>query len=298
MNKTRAVIISLAILLSLLIAALAVGYVYLTHEVAGSFFDSGGVRIRYTDEGTGEPVVLVHGFAVNADLNWRRPGILQSLAKEYRVIALDLRGHGLSDKPHEENKYGFEMALDVIRLMDHLKIKKAHLVGYSFGGFIALKLAATHPERFFTVSPCAAGWEKPEESQFFAALGKMAQDLRAGRSVGPVISTFGGNRGKPGMLHEIWVRILTGYLNDSQALAALLGNLRGFGLSEKEVRGIEVPMLGIVGSRDPLLLGARNLVGFAPNYKLVIVEGADHIKTPMHDDMINTLQEFLRSHSD
>src|SRR5690349_10160902 len=94
-------------------------------------FNSNGVRIHYYVEGKGEPVLLIHGFAVNAQLQWGLPGIIKDLAKDHRVITLDLRGHGKSDKPTEVKQYGTEMVEDVVRLLDHLKIKKAHVVGYS-----------------------------------------------------------------------------------------------------------------------------------------------------------------------
>src|SRR5437899_11802964 len=105
------------------------------------FFDSNGVKIRYIVEGKGEPVVLIHGFTADIDKNWRTgfavgpyqngPRIIEALSKNYRVIALDNRGHGKSDKPHDVKQYGVEMAEDVLRLLDHLKIKQAHVVGYS-----------------------------------------------------------------------------------------------------------------------------------------------------------------------
>ena len=88
------------------------------------YFDSNGVKIHYVVEGAGEPVVLVHGFTANIQLQWGMPGIITKLAKDYQVIALDNRGHGKSDKPHDPEKYGPEMINDVIRLMDHLNIKK------------------------------------------------------------------------------------------------------------------------------------------------------------------------------
>jgi pimeloyl-ACP methyl ester carboxylesterase len=62
------------------------------------YFDSNGVKIRYVVEGAGEPVLLIHGFTVDLDLNWR--GVIPALTKDYRVIAYDNRGHGKSDKPH------------------------------------------------------------------------------------------------------------------------------------------------------------------------------------------------------
>jgi pimeloyl-ACP methyl ester carboxylesterase len=101
------------------------------------FFTSEGVRIRYVDVGRGEPVVLVHGFSSSLDANWRSLGIIEKLSKDFRVIALDCRGHGESDKPHDAASYGINMIEDVTRLLDHLAVRRAHIVGYSMGGAIA-----------------------------------------------------------------------------------------------------------------------------------------------------------------
>ena len=116
-------------------------------EPKAQTFDSNGVSISYTVEGKGEPVVLIHGLFASAQVNWRAPGIIRVLATNYQVIALDVRGHGASGKPTKESDYGVERADDVVRLLDHLKIKQAHLVGYSMGGMITLNVAARHPDR-------------------------------------------------------------------------------------------------------------------------------------------------------
>src|SRR5258708_1666760 len=121
-------------------------------------FDSKGVKIQYTIEGQGEPVVLIHGLHSSAQMNWRLPGTIKLLAESYQVIALDLRGHGHSGKPEKESDYGPEMAEDVVRLLDHLKIEKAHIVGYSMGGLIAMKLAVEHPERVKSMVLGGMGW--------------------------------------------------------------------------------------------------------------------------------------------
>jgi len=114
-----------------------------------SFFDSAGVKIHYHDIGSGEPVVLVHGFASTAEHNWGGTGWISALSAKYRVIALDVRGHGLSDKPHEREAYGYaSMGADVTRLMDHLGIARAPLIGYSMGASIAIELMLTRPGRF------------------------------------------------------------------------------------------------------------------------------------------------------
>src|SRR5215470_4935531 len=94
-------------------------------------FDVNGVKIHYIVEGKGEPVVLIHGLYSSAAINWQLPGTVRKLSKNYQVIALDLPGHGDSDKPDNPDAYGLQMVEDVIRLLDHLKIQKAHIVGYS-----------------------------------------------------------------------------------------------------------------------------------------------------------------------
>lgn len=111
------------------------------------YFDAGGVRLRYVDQGRGPALVLVHGFTGDIERSWLNTGILPDLARDYRVLAFDLRGHGHSDKPHDVRAYD-EIALDVIRLLDHLGVGKSHVVGCSLGGIIVLKLLTTHPERF------------------------------------------------------------------------------------------------------------------------------------------------------
>ena len=121
-------------------------------------FDANGVKIAYTVRGHGEPVVLIHGWLSCGWINWDLPGITDLLAKDHQVITLDMPGHGLSDKPTKEEAYGPELVEDVVRLMDHLKIKKAHIVGYSMGGIIAAKLAAKYPDRVLSAVLGGMGW--------------------------------------------------------------------------------------------------------------------------------------------
>ena len=116
------------------------------------FFDSAGVRIHYVEQGTGEPVFLIYGYTVNLNEQWIATGVFPALASSYRVIALDARGHGLSEKLHERSAYGPEMGLDIIRLLDHLGIRRAHIVGYSMGAHIVAQLVTTHPDRFITLT--------------------------------------------------------------------------------------------------------------------------------------------------
>ena len=121
-------------------------------------FDSDGVRIHYTVSGQGEPVILIHGLYSNAKMNWDMPSTTAELAKHYQVIALDNRGHGQSEKPEAEGQYGVKMVEDVVRLMDHLHIAKAHVAGYSMGGMIMMKLLTLHPDRVISAVLGGMGW--------------------------------------------------------------------------------------------------------------------------------------------
>jgi pimeloyl-ACP methyl ester carboxylesterase len=111
------------------------------------FTTSDGVKIHYMIMGKGTPVILIHGYTGSAEGNWFRNGIAQALAKTQMVIAIDCRNHGRSDKPEPR---GRGKAEDVIEMMDHLKLPKAHFHGYSMGGAIVGRLMALIPERFIT----------------------------------------------------------------------------------------------------------------------------------------------------
>jgi pimeloyl-ACP methyl ester carboxylesterase len=121
----------------------------------GWFTTSDNIKIHYLTLGDkGSWVVLIHGFTGNAKGNWFDNGIAQALAKNHRVVALDNRNHGKSDKP---TLNGPGRAEDTIELMDHLKIAKAHIGGYSMGGAFTGALLASHPERFLTAHFGGAG---------------------------------------------------------------------------------------------------------------------------------------------
>ncbi len=110
-------------------------------------FSSDGVDIAYRDEGAGDPILLIHGFASNSAVNWRSTSWTDTLAKAgRRTIAMDVRGHGESAKLHEPAAYRLAvMAGDAANLIDHLKLGRADVMGYSMGGRIATVLALEHP---------------------------------------------------------------------------------------------------------------------------------------------------------
>ena len=126
----------------------------------------------------GEPVVLIHGFTGSYARHFDTTGLMSRLASAgYRVIALDCRGHGQSGKPTDVTKYGLEMARDVVRLLDHLAIDRAHIVGYSMGGQIALKLLDTQSHRLMTATLIGAGWEGEDLTSLTSQLNEAAESL-------------------------------------------------------------------------------------------------------------------------
>lgn len=258
----------------------------------GNYFDSAGVRIHYTDEGRGEPVVLVHGFANPANFQWRRTGRIEALSKDYRVIALDNRGHGRSGKPHDPDQYGIQMAEDLVRLLDHLKIEKAHVVGYSMGGFITLKMVTTHPDRVLSAAACGAGWlqDTPENREFGEGVAKA---IESGESFGPLLKRLGLPEKPLTFLQRLGVRAALTFYHDARALAAVARGSTQMAISEEELQKNTVPVLTIIGADDGLLPDARALAEHMAHHELVVLEGKNHMNADVSTAFLHKLQEFL-----
>ncbi len=267
----------------------------ITHRAEGAYFESNGVRIHHTVEGDGEALILLHGFAANADLNWRVPGITRRLRRDFTVIATDHRGHGLSGKPHGKDAYGKEMAEDVIRLMDHLEIRQAHLVGYSMGGFVALHLLATHPERFLSGAVCAAGWERPEGERMKELL-DVAEAFDAGEGFRPLFKKLDPDgKGPPRPAAWVAARVMRN-INDTEVLGDILRSLPDLDIEEEQLRACPVPVLSIAGGNDRLKEGVDAMEGLIPNHTVVIVKRASHFTTLLHPAFRKNLRKFLLEH--
>ena len=135
-------------ILSIAFSLLTAGAVFAQNKPEHKYFKtSDGVKIHFMVKGKGTPVILIHGYTGSAEGNWFSNGIADALAVNHMVIAIDCRNHGLSDKPQP---MGPGKAEDVVELMDHLKIQKAHLHGYSMGGGIVGRLMAMIPDRIIS----------------------------------------------------------------------------------------------------------------------------------------------------
>ena len=291
MRKKFAVfgIVLLAIIL-LPVVALAAFYQTNFGRVEGDYFDSDGVKIHYTVQGEGEPVILVHGVGGDADVNWRQPGIIDALAQDYQVIAFDNRGHGLSDKPHSVEAYGENMPGDIVRLMDHLDIDKAHVIGYSMGSFITRKLVEMYPERLLSAAPCGMGWF-PANEENLALVERTATSLEEGNGFGPLIERFNNDPDLSNMSNRMMDWALRFY-NDTYAIGQLLRGFAALEVAEETLRNNKVPMLTIVGTDDPWTEGVGIMDEITANHDIVLVEGAGH-DCFQRPQFIQALQDFL-----
>jgi pimeloyl-ACP methyl ester carboxylesterase len=231
------------------------------------FFSSDGVRIAYLDvvpaSGSGDPVVLVHGFASNHAVNWVNTMWVKTLGDAgYRVIALDNRGHGRSDKLYRPEDYHTEvMADDVRRLLDHLGIERADVMGYSMGARITAFLALRHPERVRS-----------------AMLGGLGSHLVEGVGL-PLGIADAMEAPSADALQDPMQRMFRLFAeqtkSDLKALAACIRGSRQV-LSRDEVARIAVPTLVSVGTKDPIAGSPHDLAALMPNARALDIPGRDH----------------------
>ncbi len=251
----------------------------------GYFEASDGVKIRYLEAGkataTGAPVILIHGYTGTARGNWFSNGVAEALAPRHWVVAIDCRGHGKSDKPHDPQKYGPRMAQDVFELMDHLKIDKAHVHGYSMGGAITAQLLAAHPERFITAAFGGSG--VPEIDPEWKA--KLPPD-------------------KPGpdpQESEARATLSTNPDRDEEALSAV----RAYPWKPEE-RGnldltkLKLPVLAINGEFDAPNAKTQRMQRELADFKSVVLPGKSHLTAIMAGyiprEYIDALVAFIDAH--
>src|SRR5579872_3962381 len=200
-------------------------------------FSHDGVEIAFLDEGTGPPIVLVHGFASNKEVNWVYTGWVKALTVAgRRVIALDNRGHGASAKLYEPSAYHTTtMAEDVRALLDYLELPDAHVLGYSLGARIVAYLALAHPGR---VRSAVLGGLGMGLVDGLSDTDKIASALQA-----PALADVSDPGGRT-------YRAFAEKTNsDLRALAACIRGARQT-MSREEVGRIAVPVLIAVGEND------------------------------------------------
>lgn len=228
-------------------------------------FHHDGVETAFLDEGEGEPVVLVHGFASNKEVNWVQPGWVAALTDAgYRAIAPDLRGHGASTKLHDRADYGIDkMGDDVVALMDHLGIARADVLGYSMGGRIVGYIASAYPARVRSAIIAGIGSR-------LTATGGNAENIAAALEA-PDASSIADPRG-------LAFRLFAEQTNsDRQALAACMRSPDRV-ITRAAAAAIRVPVLVATGSKDEIAGSGPELAALIPGAKNLDIPGRDHMR--------------------
>ena len=256
------------------------------------YFDAGGVRIRYVDLGSGPAVVLVHGFTGDIERSWINTGVLANLSTDHRVLAFDLRGHGHSGKPHDPRAYD-EIGLDVIRLLDHTGVKRAHVVGYSLGGIIIAKLLTTHPERFTSALIGGAAYRRSRSARADRENEAAAREVEAGIYRALIVSTAATDEPPPGEEAVLARSREIAGSNDVRAHAALMRARRALLVSDAEIAAVRVPTLALVGGADPALLRVQAMREFWQDLHVQVVPGATH--PTVHERGLPRRPEFAQA---
>jgi pimeloyl-ACP methyl ester carboxylesterase len=258
---------------------------HLTNRSAMHTFSSDGIRIAYIDEGPaqgpGDPVLLIHGFASSVRWNWREPGWIAFLARHgFRVIAIDNRGHGESEKLYDPALYGAQlMAEDARRLLDHLGLAGADVMGYSMGARITAFLSLAHPERVRSAifAGLAGNMVRP-----MAGTGPIAHALEAesiDAVTNPTARTFRAFADRTG--------------SDLKALAACIRGARE-PVTREMVAGIACPVLVVAGGDDVIAGPVDDLAGLIPGAEALTIPRRDHMRTVGDRAYMDGVLDFLR----
>ena len=233
------------------------------------YVDSSGVNIHYHVEGDGPPLVLQHGLSSSLQ-NWYACGFVEELAKDYRLIMVDARGHGRSGKPHEPKDYDLKLRVnDVLAVMDDLGVDKAHYMGYSMGGRIGFGIVLHALDRFHSlilggISADTANTDiRPEDRISLLRQGMASYVADAEAKEGPI---------EPGRRE----RLLD---NDPEALIAATTAPRGTDGVEALLPQLNIPCLLYCGEADGFFPGAKEASQIIPNARFASFPGLNHGQT-------------------
>lgn len=254
---------------------------------ATGFVGADGERVYYQRTGQGPPLLLVHGWGADVQSNWVDSGWVATLNPYRTVIAIDIRGHGRSDKPHALELYSYQaMSQDVLAVMDAFRIEQAELMGYSMGSFIGAHLLGHAPERFTAMILGGIGDETAASAAQGAVIGAA---LRA-----PDLASVQDPMG----------RAVRGFVeanpdNDLLALAYSAEKMwpEGYPLriAGERIGNANFPVLIVNGANDhPYVDSADRLADALPDAQHVQIPGADHLSAVADPRFKTIVLEFLQ----
>ena len=248
-------------------------------------FTADGVTLRYRDLGTGTPVILIHGYSAALESMF---AVARTLPESHRKIAFDVRGFGRSTKSGDPARYGLAMVDDVVRLMDHLKIERAHLIGHSMGALIAANVAARHPARV-TTATVVAGPFYPDSATFTKETGRWATDLESGVGLTNFVQWL-----FPAFKPEMAGMMNAGMMktNDLPSLIAVMKSLPVLALPGLPKSGGTT--LVVAGTGDPLFPLSTAFAKQSPGSRIVEVPGADHVSVITNPAAVTAIGEMVK----
>jgi len=227
-------------------------------------FKHNSIDTAYLDEGEGEPILLIHGFASSKDVNWVYPGWVNTLTADgRRVIALDNRGHGQSSKLYAPADYHTSrMAEDAVGLLDYLGIGRADVMGYSMGARITAYMALEHPDRVRSAILAGLGSRLIEGAGLNPAIADALEAPSLDDVVDQEVRTFR--------------KFADQTRSDLRALAACIRGSRQQ-MSHTEASLIQTPTLVAVGTKDDVAGSASELAAVLPDAVSFDIPGRDHM---------------------
>ncbi|MDX1797513.1 MAG: alpha/beta hydrolase [Candidatus Lokiarchaeia archaeon] len=257
------------------------------------FFTNDRIKIYYEIEGEGPPVVMIHGFASSLEGTWKHTNWIETLKDNYRVILLDCRGHGKSDKPHGNSDYGQKMNDDIIKLMEHLSIDKANFFGYSMGAALTFRLLVTNPE--IIISAILGGYVLTLDEKH------ILKDIKYTKQIIDGLRATNISQIKKPMARA-FRQFAEQHENDLLALAAVQASFLEDEVSElinspdhlrKLLKNIKLPIMTIMGSNE-ILAGDKTLIAqLVPDACHFQIQGKDHLTAPRDPKSHMVVKAFL-----
>ena len=267
----------------------------LISSLSVSIVTTNGIRIAFSDDGTGQPVVFVHGFPLNRTM-WQPQ--VAALSSTFRIVTVDLRGHGDSDAPLWRYRID-DFVDDILAVLDDLRLPRVSLVGLSMGGYVALALARLYPDRLsgLVLSDTRAQADTPEGRQGRFHLAQAAHERGAGAvadTMLPKLLSAKTRDSRPDLVAQVRTMI------EHMRLGGIVGDLMAMADRPDSVPLLETldcPTLVIVGADDQTtpLPDARLMAERIPGARLEIIPEAGHLPNLEQPDGFNgCLDRFLR----
>ncbi|MFX0007046.1 MAG: alpha/beta fold hydrolase [Promethearchaeota archaeon] len=261
------------------------------------FFDNEGVKIYYEIEGEGPPVIMIHGFAANIEANWKATNWVDVLKDDYKLILVDCRGHGKSDKPKDATQYGEKINDDIVKLLDYLSIEKANFFGYSMGARITTDILLQKQKRFISAIIGGFPLYYPGKGTKFITRVVMKKWIKSLKN-----ANLDDIKNKAALrFRKVISEFADSHLQDLEALVYVLeGYIQGNGLlptnpeRKEALKKVNVPVMTVFGTDDEILKRVKSTgAQLVPGSCDIQIEGKDHITVVSDPKFHMVVKAFL-----